>query len=399
MAGKKICIVTQSHLCRNPRVLKEALALAGAGYLVTIINSTYDRSLAIEDRSLINDQNINLIPVARLESGGLLSFGDRLLKKTGDALVRYFKIQTPLALGYAALRYKTIALKQNADLYICHQELGLYCGVQLLRSKKKTAFDFEDWYSEDLLNEARQKRPIRLLKKLEQCALQNGAFCFTTSHAMANELSKIYKARTPSTVYNSFATDEEVLLRPKLFEPPLKLLWFSQTIGPGRGLEAFLRLIAKTGLRLEVHLLGAVTIAYKEELTAIQDTHPVFFHAPVPAGELAGKIADFDIGLALEETHPRSRDLTITNKFFQYIQSGLPVIATATSGQVEIFSKHKPGFLVDDYDSPGLLKRLESWLQNTAELKSARDSGIALAHEYCGNKEYLKVLKLTADVL
>src|SRR5881628_3764099 len=102
---KKICIITQSHLSRNPRVVKEALTLAKAGYFVTITNSTYDPLLTIEDKELISGQNIKLISVSHLETDGFTAFADRLFKKIGDGLVRYLKIQTSLALGYAALRY------------------------------------------------------------------------------------------------------------------------------------------------------------------------------------------------------------------------------------------------------------------------------------------------------
>src|SRR3569833_1460797 len=105
MEVKRICIVTQSHLCRNPRVLKEALALAEAQFEVTIINSTYSAALAAEDRELIRGHHIELEAISALEKTGFRAFTDKLFKKIGDKMVRLLGTQTPLALGYGAGRY------------------------------------------------------------------------------------------------------------------------------------------------------------------------------------------------------------------------------------------------------------------------------------------------------
>src|SRR5690606_14479662 len=77
--------------------------------------------------------------------------------------------------------YKT-ALELNADLYISHVECGLYVGEKLIKAGKKVAFDIEDWYSRDYLNDT---RPVILLKKLEAFALNQGVYCTCPSYAMA----------------------------------------------------------------------------------------------------------------------------------------------------------------------------------------------------------------------
>ena len=38
MNTKKILILTSAHLCRNPRVVKEATTLGAAGYDVTVMS-------------------------------------------------------------------------------------------------------------------------------------------------------------------------------------------------------------------------------------------------------------------------------------------------------------------------------------------------------------------------
>src|SRR5687768_2570217 len=50
--GARICIVTGSSLARNPRVVKEASALAAAGHEVTVLGPAFSERLADEDAAL-----------------------------------------------------------------------------------------------------------------------------------------------------------------------------------------------------------------------------------------------------------------------------------------------------------------------------------------------------------
>ena len=396
MLKKKICIVTQSHLSHNPRVYKEAKALWSSGYDVTIINSTYDRRLLDMDMDLVKDTGIKIISIASLEKSSTSSFIFRIIRKLGVFFVSKLNIQTPLAIGYGHWKYKSAALKEDACLYIGHQEIGLFCGLQLIKSGRAVAFDFEDWYSEDLLAEARKYRPIHLLQKLEEQGLTMGLFSITTSKSMAVSLGKRYKAeKLPTPIYNTFDYEENLFKQKKTFEKPIKLFWFSQTIGPGRGLESFIKLMNRINIRLEIHLLGNINDNYRDFLTKlVNPTYQIVFHPLVHYNELQEKISEFDIGLALELTEPLSRDLTVTNKFFQYVLSGLPVIATNTSGQKELLRENSFGFLIEEIESASTAKALENWLKDIDSLQTARSNAMKFAQKYSWQKESLKLIQL-----
>jgi glycosyltransferase involved in cell wall biosynthesis len=395
---KKIAVITQSHLCRNPRVLKEALLLSSNGFNVTILNATYNKSLSNEDNQLIAGTQIQLRTVVALERGGFLSVLLRLIKCLGNLLVKWLNIQTPLALGHGSWLYHNAALRTDADLYIGHQEMGLYTGVRLLQSGRKVAFDFEDWYSEDLLPGARRSRPLSLIKQLESAALHGGAFCLAPSVAMGLALAEHYKALPPVAIYNTFEMNELLLNASEKFRAPLRMFWFSQTIGPGRGLEHFLELVSKLDVPVEIHLLGKIDTIYSSTLSAIlSPAHKLFFHSLVSTQDLPALITTFDIGLALEIETPHSRNLTVTNKFFQYLLAGLPLITTATKGQLEVFEHAEPGFLIQSYDEKGLKEKLERWLNDSDNLLDARRRAINAAYKYCWENESLKLLQLVRD--
>lgn len=395
-----ICIITQSHLCRNPRVLKEATALAKAGYNIQILTGIISTDLHTQDLEAIKDYPaITLLPIVNLSATTLLSLTDKLLSKLGKALVSKFRIENSLALGYGAARYYNKAKAVKADLYICHQELATHIGTKLLSAGCKVAFDLEDWYSEDLLPEARSERPINLLRQAEAIALKQGTFCITTSNALAQKLSQVYNSTPPQVIYNVFPSPV-ISNKPKEFTNPLKLFWFSQTVGSGRGLERFIGLLAAFKNKLQLHLLGNITEHYRGELTALlPKQHELYFHNLVSENQLAQKIAEFDIGLALELNVPMSRNYTITNKFFQYIQSALPVIASETDGQNEAFEPFKPGFKLSQKPTGAEIATLENWLNNTAALQVARHRAGEAAAVYNWENESNKLLALVKTAL
>ena len=56
MPGKKILVLTSAHLCRNPRVVKEAAALGAAGYDVTVLTVSVQERFEALDRALMCGQ-------------------------------------------------------------------------------------------------------------------------------------------------------------------------------------------------------------------------------------------------------------------------------------------------------------------------------------------------------
>ena len=388
----KIVLLSQSHLCRNPRLLKEARLLSDAGHTVYILNTINSQNLLQQDMELLaNYPTIKYEPVINLITKKFTSIAARLWYKIGSGLIYYFKIETPFALGYGTLAYIKKCKTLRADLYICHQELATYVGGELIKSGYKAAFDFEDWYAEDLLPKARRSRPINLLKQVERYALQNGSFCVTTSNAMAQQMALTYNCAPPNVVYNVFPAKPALHQKPKAFNQPLKLFWFSQTIGHGRGLEEFINLLTSIKTSVELHLLGNIDSKYRAALiTSMPAQHQIFFHELVNDKDLAQKIANFDIGLALERTTPLSRNLTITNKLFQYLQAGLPVIATDTEGQREVFDNFNIGFMLPQDAAPGDKKSLAAWLNDSVALKQSREIVKKAAEFYSWENESKK---------
>ena len=345
MTEFKICAVSDLHLSTNPRLWKEANSLALAGYKIVIITVWTSSKTREKDLKFINHPNIeykagiNLIP-GEVNPWKRLYY--RLRRRLTYELKKYLGIESLWSITYSPRTMLNIVLNENADLYIAHSETGILIGSLLIKKGKKVAFDIEDWYSNDYLVSS---RPIKLLKHYEEFSLVKGIYSTCPSQAMANALQEIYSLKKKSVViYNGFSVNENKTVDIESFNLMPSLVWFSQTIGHGRGLESIITALEKLDIPVQLNLIGDCVSEYDKELTAIFPFslgHQLQIHRAVPHTELITLLPKFDIGLAVENNYPPNKNKTISNKILQYLQAGLKVLATNTDGQIEV-ANHFP---------------------------------------------------------
>ena len=403
MSGKRILIVSSSPLCRNPRVLKEADTLGRAGHAVTVLTMAGREKDEAFDREILRAAFFTKIVVPYFGFHGLLGLGahaSRALTSLARRLVP-FGIEHRSALG-SIHRLHHAACRQPADLTIVHTELGLAIGYELLRHGRTVAVDIEDWHSRDLLPSARSRRPLRMLENYERSLLQRAAYTSTTSQAMADALHAAYGGPKPSVITNSFPLQTELASTHANDLPAI--FWLSQTVGPGRGLEPFLQAWNRTTTPSRLCLLGEISPAYKNQLPERVTGHKkslIEFLPLASPSQLPQLIARHDIGLALEETIPANKDLTISNKILHYLNAGLAVVASSTSGHREVIAENPDaGILVDAYETTAFARSLDNLLSDSAALTRRQQAARLLAEEkYCWEREVPRLLTLVEDAL
>lgn len=385
------------HLCNAPRPQKEALTLAQAGYEVIVGGVWFDPLLVKRDRQLMKHQLYCFRPVLDFQPGRLKRFGVRLTSRLSRVMFQKAGYCTPALLGYGVRAMLNSALQEKADLTIVHSEAGLWVGDQLLQRGLRVGVDFEDWFSQDLLPDALSIRPVNWLKALEERLMRQCTYCLTTSHALAETLAQAYQATPPNVIYNVFPQVKTQSVDRAGQVPSLH--WFSQTIGRGRGLETLFQSLPLIQFPVELHLRGncsAETKIWLDSQTPSSWRSRIFLHPTVPPGQLHDCIAQHDIGLALEQTDPPSRNLTITNKLFQYLQAGLALVATSTTGQREVFSQYPEiGCLVEAGDAQALAIAINQLLADPISLAKAKAKSLQAAQEtYCWEQQQNRLVQV-----
>lgn len=354
------------------------------------------------------------------EQKSLQKIAARFRSYLGKGIHRITGLENSWQLGLIAKILWQEARKQKADLYIGHLEEGMWAAEKLRQEGKRVGVDMEDWYSEDLLPEARKSRPIRLLKKLEKNLLCHGAYNSCTSEAMADALVKEYGCRRPMVIRNVFPLKDREGLdgkwkdrpgmakwrgkndpnreRPK--EAPVSIHWFSQTVGPGRGLEILFKALDGMEGNWELHLRGDLK-GYEEWLDGVCPEgvrKKLTVHGLVENEELLSRIAEHDIGYAGELNEPPSRNLTITNKIYQYLQGGLAVVASDTAGQQEVAKVAKGAFQLFPVGSVANLRKVNFKMVREAEGREmSRQRAWAAAERLSWEKESKRVVKKLAS--
>jgi len=401
----RILIFSSAHLCRNPRVLKEATTLGKAGYDVTVASLSIRPEFEEQDQKLMQGLPFRRVTVDHTGSSGASrrsSWFQRAATKFARQLSSSGTGESGQALGPANALYG-LAKRTPADLIIAHTEIPLWAASRLMEQGQRVAVDFEDWYSEDLLPEDREGRPLEMLREAEEFALRNAVYTSAPSEAMAEALARNYGGRKPIVIRNSLPLQPSFRSSRNRYDP-VRMVGCSPTIGPGRGLEPFLEIWAKIPSNSEVHLIGDPRPDFREQL--VPSLHPschkrLHWHAPVPPRDLPGRLAEFDVGLALELDDPLSRNLTITNKLLQYLNAGLAVMATDTTGQWEVWRDAPDiGLLLNLRQAGRTASEIESLLRDPDRLQDMQRAARRAAQDiFCWEKEASKLLDAVRTAL
>ena len=227
----------------------------------------------------------------------------------------------------------------------------------------KYGFDFEDFHQgETPLGEP--SAPVnRLLAALESRYVPKTSHLTAASWGIASKVAAMHGIAEPHTVLNVFNWADRTQLPCAQPEPihlwPLSLYWFSQIVGLDRGLQDAIQALAYVGEPVVLHIRGAATAEVKSHLVTLARRcgvdSQVAFHEPVAPEELLASAVAHDIGLCLEVPVTINGDNCISNKMFIYLLAGLAIIASRTTGHVQVLTRSPGiGFLYEPNDIRGL---------------------------------------------
>jgi hypothetical protein len=273
------------------------------------------------------------------------------------------------------------AKRLKADLYIAHYTGALLPAAAAARSNNSLfAFDAEDFESGYFLYDTGPSPVDNLVQEVERDYLHACGYVTAASPEIARAYASKYSIPLPITVLNVFPlADRPPEFRPTAESGPLRLYWFSQTVGLGRGLEDVIRCIGRLSqCDIELHVRGRCSIDVHRALFLLADTvgvkkDMIVVHEPTSPRSMVKLAAVYDVGLALEQPVSLNRDLCLTNKIFSYLFAWNAVAATATRDQKPVIdSIGKAGFVYNPGDVEALARSLRIWYDDRRKLHEAR---------------------------
>lgn len=341
--GRAICIVSPGNLASNPRVVKEAEALHDAGYDVTALVCDYNEVLRQADDEIEARVPWKVIRVSRSRGEGLRARAFELLARM------LLLLRVPVPVSVAALSARTpvgvllaAAPRVPADLYIAHYVAALPAVAAAARHHQAlVGFDAEDFHSGEGTNAPGDEFRMRMIRIVEQAILPACAHMTAAAPLIGKAYAERYGVACPVTVLNVFPLSMAPPCRRPVGageqKPTLRAYWFSQTIGPDRGLQAFIKAMSLTTSRVTLDVRGSNRWGHGDSLLALAASlglgERVRLLPMAPPSEMVRLAADYDVGLSLETDVSENRRICLTNKIFTYLLAGVPIIMSDTPAQ------------------------------------------------------------------
>jgi glycosyltransferase involved in cell wall biosynthesis len=379
-----IVLITSGQPSLNPRLVKEADALVGAGYQVTVIYQYWNAWGTKYDTGLLAKKSWRAIRVGgaptKKRSVYLLS---RIIRKAGNIIAKYCGFglgAAELAIGRCTMLLYKEALKHPADLYIAHNLAAMPAAVKAAKkARAKCGFDMEDYHRNEVHDNPKEF-DVRLKTYIEEKYIPLTDYLTASSKQIADNYQLIFPSKKIVPILNVFPKnqDEQNIKTGST----LKLLWFSQSVGLNRGIEDVLRALKLLEpAAIEFHILGQLTTPVNEALAQIIKTlefvcqPAIFYHDPIHPDDLIQFASQFDIGLALEPGFSINNKMALSNKIFTYINAGLALIATDTPAQQYLIDEYpligklyKPG----DYTALSII--IKNYIEHPTLLKDTRQA-------------------------
>jgi glycosyltransferase involved in cell wall biosynthesis len=341
----RICVVTAGHLSSCPRMLKAADALAFAGYDVRVVSTNHTPWAAAADRTVTAtrawawtavDYERATARARQVTTGARFRAAQALATMAGPS-----RVPMPVAIrAYSRMHDEIVrAVTAWPADFVYGGTTGALAAVaeSAGRLRVRYGIDFEDFHSGEHAGPGSEVTNA-LAGRVERSVIGGAAFLTAGSPMIADAYLRTYGTR-PTPIHNTFSIGmpEAAPVAP---DGVLRLYWFSQTLGPGRGLEDVIHAAGKSGAPAELHLRALSSPMYAGTLLALQrDVAPrltIVRHEPASPDDMVRLAQPYDAGLACEEPLVLNRRLCLTNKIFTYLAAGVPVVLSRTPAQAQL---------------------------------------------------------------
>lgn len=392
----RILFISTHNFATNPRLVKEIKLALENNYHVSVVCCEFD-SWSRSNNDEIKSQLVPRIQYYKV-SGDRSSFFLWLASSFIFLLSKYLLSLFPgnkFLLSYRSnkrswlLAKRLQAIKTKIDLVVAHN-IGSFLPAMQFAAKEKIPFgiDLEDYHPGETTNVKESEQLARLLK----LTLPKAVYLTAASPLIAEFSQKISGRVTmnPVIVQNFFYSDEFVLPANNK-SGKLKLVWFSQNISFNRGLEKIIPLVAESR-DMELHLYGNCNEHFREHW--IGGKGNIFLHPPLPQEKLHKKLAEYDVGLAVEPGKDLNNDLAVSNKILAYLQSGIFILASDTSGQKDLIEKNEGAGILTTLMYEDLQSTFSNLFKNIDNIRAGSIKRYENAKKNCWESESEKLLKL-----
>ncbi|SDW88258.1 Glycosyltransferase involved in cell wall bisynthesis [Marininema mesophilum] len=369
----RVLMILFRDIHSDARVQQEAVALAQMGWEVDIacVKTTVQPTPDLHERVRLLRFTIQTKRLKRLVDRQK----DQRMKRGVYRVIRNPLVK--LAKDVVAQRqfsFRVVSLCEDSsyDVIHCHDPYTLSIGGYLKRKLgARLVYDSHELFNEPN-SKNRWERAIGY--RAESFWINHVDHLIAGNEFMAKELEARY-SDVKTTVVRSIPDsidqlpddEEKHYFHQSLgLEPDAKVILYHGTFVKNSGLEELIASLKYLPSIYKAVLMGDGVQRETLEVL-IQENNlerRVYFHSLVPPQEMLELIAHAHVGVALQPSQCINHRLATPNKIFEYIQAGLPVVASDQPGNSIVIGTYKAGLLVDPLDVQGISRAIEEIVTN-----------------------------------
>lgn len=407
----KVAMVVWNDFQNDARVLKEASSLIKSGYAVTV-HALYDKNLTKKNEVLQTGVKVNRVKksliskfIAKLRNRKTFkpnAHNKKNIHLTTNVnknislwahLVRFsLSLVTHARLLIAVCKYKP-------DIIHAHDSNTLI--TSWLASKYTKAKLIYDAHEISTSREGYQK--IRnYVGWIEKKLMPKAVATITTTDMRAKFFARAYGVARPTVLQNRpsyYALKPSTRIRDELsLDQDWPIIVYQGGLQSGRGLERLVQAAQKVS-NAYIVLIGSGRL--ENELKGLANdlgvSQQVKFIPVVPLAELPEYTASADIGIQPILNTCLNHYSTDSNKLFEYVLAGLPVIATDFPEIRKIVNKYQVGILADE-SLDGLVLAINQLVQDSQLRKQYSANALKARKELTWESQEHALVDLYNDI-
>jgi glycosyltransferase involved in cell wall biosynthesis len=373
----------------DPRVMRDATALAEAGHLVTVVDVVSDVTKpAEEDIHGVHFKHI-FMPSYFTPTRFKLWFLVKLVIITIRGIIQLLKVQT--------------------DIYHAHVERAIpACYVAARLRNRPFIVDTPELTLTDPTY-ARWSRLNFLVRRLIRHMVSYSAGYITASPLYFQELSKLFGAKEMTLILNvppyQVVAKNDRLRQHLNLGPEVRIALYQGYLQHDRQLDRFVRAATFLESSVVIMFLGSGPEEIVWELKSLIASEGVVDRvkivSAVPYDELLEWTASANIGLtAAAPDQSLNNRLCLPNKFFEYLMAGLPVLSLQYDAIAEMIKRYDVGKVISSVAPQDIGVAINEMLADHEGLARMSSNALAVARqEFYWEKESLKLLHLYDEIL
>lgn len=390
---KKVCIMVDSHSFLDARIFKkQAKSLYRAGYDVTLIVPRRDGFLYDVDgtpftkkflKKSFTHEGIKIVTYNRKKTSDTLKeITQNITKK------QYVNTTDPLAI---------LGIEQNADIYHCHELFSLYSGVcvkeKLLKKGNKNVkliYDSHEVYPDPFIKLPADRHLV--YKKMLVTLIKHVDFTITVSEAIKSWFLAMNPTLRVEVIYNtppfSNKTKKQSMPNKSSF-----ILCHEGSISKERGnidkiIEMTKASVNKVDFKFKIiggtRAGSPLPIPQEIEENIIQTGW-------VKYEEIPSFMEDVDLGWVDNDLQELSlnRTFALPNKFFSYLNNGVPVLVNKCYEMEKFIKTYKCGIVIDKFNVTGreYADAIAYFINKPEKLNEMSDNALKVMEKvYCWEK-------------